>query len=62
MDSNNKTYRPTELGPWILGGLSFKEPGEEEEKKEQSIHVQRRTELRLPRLANQNRKSLEGKL
>lgn len=33
MDSNNKTYRPTELGPWLFGGISSKEPEEGEEEK-----------------------------
>jgi hypothetical protein len=63
MDKNNKTYRPTELGPWLLGGVSFKEPDEGEEvKNEENAHIQRRTQLRLPRLIIQDRKSHEGKI
>lgn len=63
MDNNNKTNLPTELGPWLLGGLSFKEPDEvEEAKKEENAHLQRRTQFRLPRLIMQDRKSHEGKI
>jgi hypothetical protein len=62
---DDKRFIPTELGPWLIGGISYKEADDLDEGKEFIVpnhaHLHKRTFLKLPNINPPDRNSLSTK-